>query len=226
MAKKSDSKVVKIACTNCGGDGLRNHSVLADTTVSETNDEAGFWLSTDYQICQCRGCDEVRFRSERVFSEDYDEEGNYLKTVKVYPDQMKRGRPVSQELQDLSLVGYIYSETLIAYNNGAMILAGGGLRAIVEAICRDQSVPGDTLQKKIDALVQKGLLAKPQADLLHEERYIGNTALHDVSPPPARDIELGLDIVEGLLSTIYLLPKKADAMRAARLKRKSKAKST
>ncbi len=90
-------------------------------------------------------------------------------------------------------------------NAGALILTGGGLRAIVEAICIDQNVTEGNLQARIDDLVSRGLLARPQAELLHEERYkryIGNEALHEVSLPAKGDIEDGLFIVEGLLNTI------------------------
>jgi hypothetical protein len=97
-------------------------------------------------------------------------------------------------------VGRIYSETIIAFNAGALILAGGGLRAIVEAICIDRQVSGGDLQKRIDDLVTKRLLAKPQADLLHEERYIGNAALHEIQPPAKQEVEDGLVIVEGLIT--------------------------
>jgi hypothetical protein len=62
----------------------------------------------------------------------------------------------------------------------------------VEAICIDRKVSGQDLQKKIDDLVSKGLLEKPQADLLHEERYIGNAALHGILPPAKQEIEDGL----------------------------------
>ena len=62
----------------------------------------------------------------------------------------------------------ICSETIIASNAGAFTFGGRWLRAIVEAICIDRKVSGQDLQKKIDDLVSKGLLEKPQADLLHE----------------------------------------------------------
>jgi hypothetical protein len=111
-------------------------------------------------------------------------------------------------------VSRIYSETVIAFNAGALTLAGGGLRAIVEAICIEKKVAGN-LRQKIDDLVAKGLLAKPQADLLHEERYIGNAALHEILPPGKQEVEDGLAIVEGLMNTVYVLP-----LRAARLRKK------
>jgi hypothetical protein len=113
-------------------------------------------------------------------------------------------------------VSRIYGETATAFNSGLSVLTGGGLRAIVEAICIDQDVAGGNLSAKIDALVNQNILSQPQADLLHEERYLGNTALHEIDPPSAQDLKDGLDIVEGLLRTIYVLPERAARLRAGR----------
>jgi hypothetical protein len=64
-------------------------------------------------------------------------------------------------------------------------------------------------------------LAKPQTELLHEERYLGNAALHELATPTAEDIEDGLGIVEVLIEAIYILPAKAQ-----RLKKRREAKTT
>src|SRR5262249_19030234 len=110
----------------------------------------------------------------------------------------------------------IYRETVTVFNAGTPTLAGGGLRAIVEAVCNEQRVAGKNLQEKIDQLVAKGLLARAQADWLHEERYIGNAALHEIEPPDEQHLESGLEIIEGLLNTIYILPKQAEKLKNAR----------
>ena len=109
----------------------------------------------------------------------------------------------------------MYMETIKCFNAGAFTLAGGGLRAIVEAICQDRQVTGKDLATKIEALVKQGYLVQAQADLLHEERYIGNFALHEMKTPTKEDLEDGLKIIEGLMNTIYVLP-----LHAARLKDK------
>src|SRR6267143_4102811 len=58
---------------------------------------------------------------------------------------------------------------------------------------------------KIDGLVKQNLLAQPQADLLHEERYLGNAAVHEVERPSRKDVEDGLAIVEARSRTVRLL---------------------
>jgi hypothetical protein len=216
MPKIKPLNVVKVTCTACGGNDC-NHDVLREFEYDWSEDEIGEQGGSTYQICRCKGCDTVRFRHEYWDTLSINEEtGNPETFSKIYPEVLSSDRsPI--EINDFPKpVGRIYSETILAFNAGALTLAGGGLRAIVEAICIDRKVSGPNLQKKIDDLVTKGLLAKPQADLLHEERYIGNAALHEISPPAKQEIEDGLAIVEGLMNTIYVLPLRAERLRKKR----------
>jgi len=214
MAKKQ-KELVKINCPECGG-GARNHRVLYEHRTGWQDDEMGIWKEDEYQICQCAGCDAVRFRWTSWFAEDIDDYGKPVPTIRVYPEQAKGRSPQVESRHLPEVVERIYEETIQALNAGATILAGAGLRAIVEAICKDQNVPGKNLQRKIDALESQHLLAEPQAALLHEERYIGNAALHEIAPPAEADLKDGLHIIEGLLNTLYVLPKRAKRLRDAR----------
>ena len=216
----NDPQIVKMPCIQCGG-GPRNHDVVREYEQKwsqEDEEAAGEQGGVEYQICVCRGCDTVRFREVSWSTFDVDDWGNPETTVRVFPEAMASERAAIEVDGFPDKVGRIYIETVRALNAGALILAGGGLRAIVEAICIDQNVGGGNLQKRIDDLVAKGLLAGPQAELLHEERYIGNAALHEISPPAKADIEDGLQIVEGLLNTIYTLPGRAMRLRQKREK--------
>ena len=114
----------------------------------------------------------------------------------------------------------MYHETIACLNAAANTLTAGGLRATVEAICKHQKIKGRNLKKRINGLAEAGVLAQAQADYLHEERYMGNDALHELKTPSKQDLEDGLKIVEGLMTTLYVLP-----MHAARLKAK-RAKAT
>jgi hypothetical protein len=84
---------------------------------------------------------------------------------------------------------------------------------------RIRQITGRNLQDRIDGLVSAGLLAKPQADLLHEQRFIGNTALHELEAPSQLDLLDAVDIVETMLRTIYILPSKAERLRKRRERR-------
>lgn len=217
--KNRKLSIVKIQCGKCGG-GLRNHTVLAQARYGGEMEEAGFWWGGELQICQCMGCDEHRFRRTYRFSEDVDEMGNLSTSVDIYPESKAISRTADPDLLRIRTVGAIYKETVQAMATGMPILCAGGLRAVVEAICREQGIRGKSLQDAIETMAQRNLLTRAQADFLHEERFLGNAALHEIAVPSTRNLELGLEITEGLMRTLYVLPKKAAELKAARLKKK------
>jgi len=164
------------------------------------------------------GCDSIRFRISETNSEGGDPETDERIVYEhgLFPDDA-RGRRESEDSSKFpDDVAKMYLETIKCFNAGALTLAGGGLRAIVEAICKDRKVTGKDLAVKIGELVNQGYLVKAQADLPHEERYIGNFALHEMKTPTKEDLEDGLKIVEGLMNTIYVLPVRAERLRSRR----------
>ena len=172
-SKDMEGQQISIPCSSCGG-SRRNHRVIKDYIDQWRNEDDSVFGQSVYQICQCAGCDSVRFRIESWNSDDIDPRtGNAEIHESIYPEAADSTSPSIDILDLPDSISRIYRETVIAFNAGALILTGGGLRAIVEALCIDKNVQGRNLQEKIDNLAQQGFLAKPQADLLHEERYLG-----------------------------------------------------
>jgi hypothetical protein len=167
-----------------------------------------------YQTIECQGCGTVSFRHEHENSEDLEprQEGNaYVPatTVKLYP-----GRVVGRrELENAYLLPWeirrIYDETRQALGSGLQVLAGIGLRALVEAVCTERSTAGSNLEKRIDSLVAQGILTPSGSEILHSLRLMGNAAAHEVKPHSIEDLTTALDVVEYVLSGVYLLPAQA-----------------
>lgn len=103
----------------------------------------------------------------------------------------------------------IYSETLVAVQEGSRILAGLGLRGIVEAVCIDRGIKSKDLGLRIERLAAKGYISKKDAERLHGIRFLGNDAAHDIKEPSSWQIEVALKIVEHALNTIYVLEHEA-----------------
>ncbi|HEY3368658.1 MAG TPA: DUF4145 domain-containing protein [Symbiobacteriaceae bacterium] len=167
-----------------------------------------------------------------------------MTSVVLYPDR-KRGhrdaktfRAVPDNLQGL------YEQTITALNQNLDALCAGGLRAIIEGLCADQGVteglvpkrnPDRTpvlktdgspelvksknLEGKIEGLAQKGVLTVPHAHVLHEHRYIGNEALHELKSIDRSALALALDIVEQTFTTVYELPRQQRILERKRKKR-------
>jgi hypothetical protein len=234
MAEEEQTKWV--FCARCGY-ASRDHRILYEKKMEIYQDEPP--CPPDHieyhRLVECMGCKTIKYVISQADYESDDvppwEQGET--DLKIYPDapgaNQQRVPAISQEQatdDDGKLlipgpVWKMYKETIDALNTSIRTLAGGGLRATVEAICLDKNIRTGNLQDKIDELVKQNLLTMAQAELLHEERYIGNAALHELETPSIQDIEDGLGIVEGLINTIYILPSKAKRLKQRREFKKS-----
>jgi len=90
------------------------------------------------------------------------------------------------------------------------ILSGIGIRAIVEAVCKEKKTTGKNLQERIDDLVKKQLLTPASAEILHNLRVLGNKASHEVKPHNAEQLAVAMDVIDHLLMDAYILPLKVE----------------
>jgi hypothetical protein len=202
----------KVLCGECKK--VTNHNVIAEhKTSGDANDDEIHWWAT-YQIVQCMGCDDISFRRVSACTEDYDPNtGKIEESEALYPDRISGRTPM--EDHDLFPVKTkrVYLETLKALNNQTPLLAAIGLRALIESICIEQKTKSKNLAKGIDELAAMGLLSTKQAEFLHNHRFMGNEAAHEIVAPKPEHLVVAIDIAETLLKTIYILPNKAETMK-------------
>jgi hypothetical protein len=108
-------------------------------------------------------------------------------------------------------------------------MCAAGLRAIVEGICVEAGVKdgpvvvnatgGGTkivrkknLEGKISGLNEKGIIAKNYCEILHEHRYMGNEAVHELAMPSREELQLAISIVEHTLDSVFEIPLKASTL--------------
>ena len=220
-------KVIRIICAECKN--TTNHKVLASVTRSATMptnvEDYDFWWEISYQIVQCQGCDTASFRSESSNSEDFDEDGAAY-TVLLYPKRTKDTHAPQDFFNIPTLLRMVYRETVDCYNNGNYTLCAAGVRALVEGLCKEngiidgpverikadgevETVRRRDLQGLIYGLHDKGMLTKHSADMLHEHRFLGNTAIHELKMPRPTDLLLAMEIIEHVFQNIYEMPEKA-----------------
>ena len=231
---KTKGNRIKVLCSRCERE--TNHIVLQsfDTTGSEEVGPYTIDWSNKYQIIQCQGCDTFSFRHLYWDSEDHET------TEKLYPKRSDRSLSVRAFLNVPSTLRRIYRETVECFNYETYTLCATGLRAIVEGICADQGITDgpvevamkggstkivtkDNLQAKIAGLREKGILTKQDSEILHEHRYLGNEAVHDLSQPSSDELRRAIEIIEHTLETLYEIPEKAEELRHKKAKRKKKA---
>lgn len=202
-------------CPEC--ERSTRHTVLASVAESGYIDGPDIAYYHDYSIVQCDGCEKVSFRKESSNSEDLDYENKPKVTVQSFPEpepeQHAGAAYITDEVYSMpGIVQSIYSETLGAIQRGLPILAGIGIRAIVEATCDDQKAVGRTLENKIDDLVSKSLLTDKGAEILHGLRLIGNSAAHEIKAPTKEQVAAAMKVIDHLLIGAYVIPNEAKVL--------------
>ena len=195
-------KTVKAVCSQCKSP--TQHEVLRSQTETGSTEDVS-WYSVEHQIVQCMGCRNICFRKSTRTSEGTDLNGQPEEYVEILPDPAQRKAAVDVWMLPDN-VRTLYQETLACLNSDAKTLAAAGVRAVVEATCIDQGCTTCNLKSKIDGLVANGTFLRRDADYLHQHRFLGNEAVHELTAPPIEELEIALKILEHLLTTIYILP--------------------
>jgi hypothetical protein len=190
-------KTVLTYCSECDGD--KNHRKLFSKTAK------GYSKSVEeFSIVECMGCNAISF----------------LQIVKLskkskpmhfnYPDDQSPAYYDALSVEHVKFfpkrIRGLYEEVISAFEAASPILSAVGLRALVEGICMEQSIPGSNLLKKIEALHREGFISKSELPILDKLRIIGNDSAHKMKSLPMNKLRLALGIVSHILTSIYILP--------------------
>lgn len=144
----------EISCTKCSGKTA--HKVVASYDLRGEYDDGhnSMQWAVDNQIIQCLGCKTISFRKASSNSEDwvqtsYDGDGEYVVDENIYPSRVDGIKGLGDDAYYLpTSVRRIYDETLQALSNQSSVLAGIGLRALLETVCKEKNANGRDLRKK------------------------------------------------------------------------------
>lgn len=191
------------------------HLILVDVEREgcEQDENNYFDWSDKYQVIQCQGCESIVFREVHENSEDYDyvvhngTEGIVpIRRINIHPNPEKGRNLIKDYFLIPKSLQAIYKETISALNYEHLILTGVGIRAIIETICKDKSAQGSSLLRKIDDLVEQGVLTKDGSIILHKLRSLGNSAAHEVKPHDIVQLGLAVDVIDNLIKSVYIIP--------------------
>ncbi len=198
---------VQVPCVSCKQRTW--HEVVHNLATGDDDPESGWHTTEQHQIIKCCGCDALSFR--RTY-EDATWGPDEPATEVLWPPRVKKRQSLTGAHQLPKKVYQIYRETNASLEADQPLLAAVGVRALVEAVCRQKRATGKNLKLRIDNLVTRGLLTKAQARVLHKTRFLGNKAAHETAPADAKVLEASMLIAEHMLTAVYLLPKIARPM--------------
>ncbi|MBV6492458.1 MAG: hypothetical protein LDLANPLL_00452 [Turneriella sp.] len=182
------------------------HKILFLHSVgSQPSDD--YHAEEKYFTLECAGCGHTSFRYEM-----HDYEGGYTAddgewihdiVVKIFPNFLPEAKRFKRAAWFPDDISNIYVETTNAIKDENLVLAGAGLRMIIEAIAIDKKVPGKHLENQITNLQKKGLISKLDSSRLHAIRFLGNDAVHALKAYEKEKILLALEILQNLLTSLY-----------------------
>jgi hypothetical protein len=208
------NKTVKTECGSCQSKTF--HSVLGSKRMTTILDEDGKKSKeySDYMIVECKGCGDVSFlmRMTGKWAEGVSGEGqnffdiNFPEIGGLY-DEENSFLSAKEQMQLPVSIRRLYYDLESSFEYEISILAGVGLRMMVEAICIDQKIPGQNLQVKIQNLHTKGFISASERPILDKLRLIGNISAHEIKAISISKLNYALGIVNHVLKSIYILPK-------------------
>lgn len=228
----------RVFCNGC--QRVTNNKTLAqisrEFTPSEYEEMEISYAEGTWEILGCDGCEAVTFRQTWRTSEDINpESGELVPSVSVYPPRQTKatmdriGLPWEWEDTVPDAIRRIFRETVDCFRRENHILCAVGVRALIEAISADKGITSGlvknrkgelvrskSLAGKIEGLAQEGYLTEEHKNTLHELRFLGNEAAHELLHPGEMALRLALEIVLHTLENLYYLPYKATHIERAR----------
>ncbi len=188
---------------------LTNHEVIHKEKISGDPVEHFSW-SESYEIIQCKGCDNIQFRKvnwdETMIGWDYEIQEHVPYSERTYFPPSVNGHKRLRNFYEIpERIRVVYNETLECLKGKCYLLAGVGLRAIIEAVCLDQEINGKDLATKINNLTKGKLITEKDSRRLHSIRFLGNDSVHEMEVPKESKLRIALDIVEHLINNLYLI---------------------
>lgn len=202
----TSAALLECMCFRCSG--IRRHVVLFRHEKSRDEFE--------HELVECEGCGHLSYRRTLLVTS---EKGvDQVAHEQLYPEfESPKRLPMDMEFCSAvpSKIEDLYNETISCLNAGCRILVVAGLRALVEAICLNDGLTKGNLNAKINLLHGKARITEHQAQALHEVRYFGNAALHEISEPDEEELRLGIEVIESVIKHLFI-----DPVRTKRLKQK------
>lgn len=199
---------IKLVCQKCQQE--TNHNVLRIFNVENVDKENDIHGEINYMIVSCCGCGSISFAQKSMCSEDFDEDGRFIEYVNQYPIPKLGFDNLINDYDIPYIIRLIYKQTCNSIANNDYLLAGIGLRAIIEAICVYEDIKGEKLYNKIDNLFKSDAISARDRDVLHAIRFMGNDAVHEMLSPTEEQVKIVIKIVENLLENKYCLRKLID----------------
>ena len=197
-------KIKKSHCNNCLQE--TKHFIIAERTnegsesAEPSNPYCPYEISwrTTYRMLECCGCEDISMERIFYFSEWDDVEEEY------YPPQISRAIPKWHEELPAEWCS-LFKEVYTALHADSRRLVLMGVRTLVDLYMNELLGDIGGFAHKIKELEKKGLISKPNKEILEAALEAGHAAAHRGHLAKANEVNQVIDIIENLLQSYVLL---------------------
>src|SRR5271165_2146400 len=197
---------VKRCVAPCGGCCKKTyHNILY--SVSRTTSPN---VTHRYHLLQCGGCDSVSMAHTYT--------SPHSKDVTYYPSPVPRVLPdwifdfqiglIGGEKEQL--IGQLLQEVYAARRGGQYRLATMGIRSVLEHLMIAKVGDHHKFSENLEQFCKAGYVSLVERDALNESLEAGHAATHRSFNPTEQDLDILLNITEGILAAIYIHPDQAE----------------
>lgn len=195
-----EEQIIMAPCSNCIGQ--RRHKVLFETAQQEEE------TIEKYAMIECCGCSRISMSYQRVWKYDGSVDSDF------FPSPVSRKEPdwvywiwlgqfrTSAE-QEAAKLTFLLKEIYQAVHGCQYRLAAMGIRALLEQIMIMKVSDLPTFNDKLDAFQRDGYISAIQRASMSATLDVGHAAMHRGFVPSERDLNIALDVVEGVMAPIF-----------------------
>ncbi|CAE6907888.1 hypothetical protein ACOMICROBIO_LKFPLAJE_01856 [Vibrio sp. B1FIG11] len=166
-----------------------------------------WWEHWEYSMLVCLGCDTATLETKYTNPELYDDDENRLYEYTYLPRRERQfDRTPKQFLHLDEKLARIYDEIIKSYQNGLNTVAVMGIRALLEGICVHEGIDDKiafNLAGKLKHLEKHSSIPHQIVEGLTSIKSFGDDAAHRLVSLHEADIELSIDLLEALLTSLY-----------------------
>jgi hypothetical protein len=204
MTTKKPPHIERLHCNSCRNS--TKHLLLKTHIDSGFDEEQGFSWQTKSEMFECRGCSSVLLRQTHHFSEDPDPQ------VTFFPPPASRWLPQWQWSLPHKIMGLL-AQVYRALQADSLSLAMMGARAVLDTAIIDTVTDHGNFGKNLQAMKDKGYLSEKNCEYLEVAFDAGSASVHRSHNPDQDQVNTVMDIVENMLQSLFVLEKKAKALK-------------
>ena len=204
---------VKANCNACGGE--RNAYIRASYSkkVGPSGPDDPTWSVTTIEALECCGCNQLSMRRKFWFSEWVELDGSGGMEIIYWPPKQAREPDWHDRLLFDDNLCQAMKEVYVALNQGLVVLASIGVRTLLDRsffllLKEDHG----SFAKKLNIMVEKGLLLEGEKEIFQSIADVGNAAAHRAHVPTQETLIKILAAVESFLYQKFILPGDAKAV--------------